>query len=114
MKYRKKPLVVEAMMFKRETYDKLREFTGRKASRLAIPKCPDGKAVCYIETLEGDKTATEGDYIIKGVQDEFYPCKPDIFEETYERVDENVHEQTGFAFMGDHGPIKHYEGYREG
>ena len=39
-----------------------------------------------IRTLEGDMRATYGDYIIKGVQGEFYPCKPDIFEATYERV----------------------------
>ena len=45
---------------------------------------------CYwqIDTLEGTMTATPGDYIIKGVQGEFYPCKPDIFEKTYEKVAE--------------------------
>lgn len=41
-----------------------------------------------IETLEGLMIATEGDYIIKGVQGEFYPCKPDIFAETYEKMEE--------------------------
>lgn len=41
----------------------------------------------YIETLEGVMTATEGDWIIKGVNGEFYPCKPDIFEKTYEPVE---------------------------
>lgn len=41
-----------------------------------------------IKTLEGDILAKEGDYIIKGVQGEFYPCKPDIFEQTYEIVEE--------------------------
>lgn len=40
-----------------------------------------------IKTLEGDMLATAGDYIIKGVQGEFYPCKPDIFEATYEEVE---------------------------
>ena len=44
--------------------------------------------VLKIETLEGLMVATEGDYIIKGVQGEFYPCKPDIFKETYEKVEE--------------------------
>lgn len=45
------------------------------------------KETMVIETLEGNMTANVGDYIIKGVQGEFYPCKPDIFEQTY---DENI------------------------
>jgi hypothetical protein len=40
-----------------------------------------------IETLEGNMLASKGDYIIKGVKGEFYPCKPDIFELTYEKID---------------------------
>lgn len=40
----------------------------------------------YIDTLEGTMCASVGDFIIKGVQGEFYPCKPDIFEKTYEKV----------------------------
>lgn len=40
-----------------------------------------------IQTLEGDLECTKGDFIIKGVNGEFYPCKPDIFEKTYERVE---------------------------
>ena len=39
-----------------------------------------------IPTLEGDHEASVGDYIIKGVQGEFYPCKPDIFKQTYEKI----------------------------
>ena len=39
-----------------------------------------------VHTLEGDMVANEGDYIIKGIKGEFYPCKPDIFKETYEEV----------------------------
>ena len=41
-----------------------------------------------IKTLEGDMIASEGDYIIKGISGEFYPCKPDIFKATYEEVEE--------------------------
>lgn len=85
-KYRKKPVVIEAMKFKRETYDDLREFTDRAANCLKIPRSPNGLAECNIDTLEGPLIATEGDYIIKGIQGEFYPCKPDIFEQTYEKV----------------------------
>lgn len=49
-----------------------------------------GTGELVIRTLEGDMTASYGDYIIKGVKGEFYPCKPDIFNETYELVEENV------------------------
>ena len=44
--------------------------------------------VLIIHTLEGDMTVSEGDWIIKGVNGEFYPCKDDIFQKTYEKVDE--------------------------
>ena len=47
------------------------------------------EAVVFIRTLEGDMKISNGDYIIKGVNGEFYPCKPDIFEKTYERVDDD-------------------------
>lgn len=42
----------------------------------------------YIRTLEGEMAITPGDYIIQGINGEFYPCKPDIFEKTYEKVEE--------------------------
>lgn len=85
-KYRKKPVVIEAVLFTRETFDEVKEFTDGKVSTMIIPRCPDGKATCIIPTLEGDHIATEGDYIIKGVHGEFYPCKPDIFMKTYSEV----------------------------
>jgi hypothetical protein len=47
----------------------------------------NGKPVLKIQTLEGDMIASIGDYIIKGIKGEFYPCKPDIFEQTYEKVE---------------------------
>lgn len=62
-KYRKKPVVIEAYQTDREL---------------------------YIQTLEGTMHVEAGDYIITGVQGEQYPCKPDIFEQTYELVDETV------------------------
>ena len=74
--YRKKPVVVEAVQWTGENYDEIVEFTRSKA-----------KLYCrslVIPTLEGDHFASKGDYIIKGVAGEFYPCKPDIFEQTYE------------------------------
>lgn len=78
MKYRKKPVVIEAVRFIGSNYKEIREFIGENAL------CSDLSIV--IPTLEGDMVAQKGDYIIKGVQGEFYPCKPDIFEQTYEEV----------------------------
>ena len=84
--YRKLPVEIEAELFTRNTWNKVELFTNNEATGFSIPKCIDGIATCTIPTLEGDHTAKEGDYIIKGVNGEFYPCKPDIFENTYEEV----------------------------
>jgi len=84
--YRKKPVVVEAIRFRRNNWNDILEFTNNTAHTLFIEKRIDGIATCIIPTLEGKHIATEGDFIIKGVQGEFYPCKPDIFEKTYEEV----------------------------
>ena len=80
MKYRKKPAVIEAIRFIGSNYEEIREFIGQNTF------CSDSSIV--IPTLEGDMVAQKGDYIIKGVQGEFYPCKPEIFKETYEKVEE--------------------------
>lgn len=81
-KFRKKPVVVEAMQFTDENKDRV--FNWITCTR--VPGDKDGKPVIVIQTLEGDMTAELCDWIIKGVQGEFYPCKPDIFEATYEPV----------------------------
>lgn len=77
-KYRKKPVVIEAVQWTGNNDDDIMEFvpTGRFGD--------DDDGGVYIMTLEGEMRASVGDYIIKGVQGEFYPCKPDIFEQTYE------------------------------
>ena len=83
MKYRKKPVVIEAMQFEDtpERLAELSEFVGTEmVSRHVDPTRPQ----LLIHTLEGVMAADVGDYIIKGVQGEFYPCKPGIFKETYE------------------------------
>lgn len=85
-KYRKLPVEIEAIRFTRKNYDDVLEFTEGKACDLRFDIRPNGKCTCIIPTLEGDHIATEGDYIIKGVHGEFYPCKPDIFWKTYEEV----------------------------
>ncbi|MHC3753044.1 hypothetical protein ACYKJ4_07745 [Streptococcus suis] len=79
-KYKKKPVVIEAIRFTGSNYKEIREFIGKNTL------CSDLSIV--IPTLEGDMVAQKGDYIIKGVHGEFYPCKPDIFNETYEVVSE--------------------------
>ena len=78
--YRKKPVVIEAIQLTVDNVDLLVEFCGDK-----IKSHPLTGVV--IETLEGDMLASQGDYIIKGIKGEFYPCKPDIFDATYELVD---------------------------
>lgn len=79
MKYRKKPVTIEAVRWTGDNRKEIHDF------------CSDAYTVdcsLYIKTLEGVHIARAGDYIIKGVHGEFYPCKPDIFEETYEEVPE--------------------------
>ena len=86
-KYRKKSVVIEALLFERgqESWETAIEFVGEQnlenPDNYAEKGIPEDCLV--IKTLEGDHTARPGDYIIKGVRGEFYPCKPHIFEETY-------------------------------
>lgn len=83
MKYTTKPVTIEAEKFIRSNLAKVREFCPVLIG-ISTPRCPDGKMMGHIETLEGVMTATEGDYIIKGLKGEFYPCKPDVFNQKYE------------------------------
>lgn len=90
--YRKKPVVVEARRITDENIldvaawaDQAHTYTG---SRHGHTDPPWSHHTCMlIETLEGGMSAYVGDWVIKGVQGEFYPCKPDIFEATYELAD---------------------------
>lgn len=86
-KYRKKPVVIEAIQFKDDP-DTLIEIQEFMQSELRISYENPDAPVIKIETLEGIMDASIGDWIIKGVNGEFYPCKPDIFEKTYEAVEE--------------------------
>lgn len=88
--YRKKPVVIEAMLYEGvESIPEAEKFVG-KSFKIGSASY-DGKkyttAVVSIETLEGDMYISKGDYIIKGLKGEFYPCKPDIFEATYEALE---------------------------
>ena len=87
--YRKKPVCIEAVQFFWSNIDEVKAFcTGRGAmeSCATVRRVHDDHEALYITTLEGEHLASIGDFIIKGVHGEFYPCKPDIFEKTYEVV----------------------------
>ena len=85
MRYRKKPVVIEAVKY-------LGGSTYAEAPNWLVEACKDGTVYLmgehlFVRTLEGEMTASLGDYIIRGVHGEIYPCKPDIFEETYEMAE---------------------------
>lgn len=86
MRYRKKPVIIEAIQFEdnSDRIIEIHEFMGGDTIRVNYED--KNNPYLKIETLEGIMKASVGDYIIKGVNGEFYPCKPDIFEKTYERV----------------------------
>ncbi len=89
-RYRKIPVVIEAVQLRWGTWDEMCDHAG-------VGKLSDGRPEGQMEgqnlalaipTLEGVMIANEGDWIIKGVEGELYPCKPSIFEKTYEAVAE--------------------------
>ncbi len=82
MKYRKKPLVVEVIQFD-SNYNECLKFLGSEPIDI-VEACYQDEVI--IQTLESVMKARQGDWIIKGIKGEFYLCKPDIFEATYENV----------------------------
>ena len=76
-KWRKKPIIIEAIQFN-GNFEEVENFVGGDAELR--------KGVLYIATLEGPLKASINDYIIKGIKGEFYPCNPEIFKMTYEKV----------------------------
>lgn len=99
MRYRKKPVIVEALQWNGKNVIDIYNFLEDKNVETQYEVNSEGKnfyidfsgGQCVtgdlmIKTLEGTMKADIGDYIIKGVNGEFYPCKPDIFEKTYEEV----------------------------
>lgn len=79
-RYRKKPVEIEAIRYDGDNYVEIKRFVGYDVSRFGR----DGHL--QIHTLEGNMAVSPGDYVIRGVKGEHYPCKPDIFEATYEEV----------------------------
>jgi hypothetical protein len=85
MKFRKKPVVIDAFKL---GYDSEPEWFINELGESISFISSDGEPYLIIQTLEGKMTAHKGDYIIKGVKGELYPCKTDIFEQTYDKVKE--------------------------
>lgn len=87
-KYRKKPIVIEATeWFKQGDHVNVKDFT--LPNNESCNYCNDNKTLHgYIATLEGGHIVCPGDFIITGVHGEHYPCKPDIFEKTYDPVED--------------------------
>ena len=83
MKYVKKPVVVDAIQMLSDNIDQVFEMLG---DNLIIVGDMDNLKH-FIDTLEGIMEISWGDYVIKGVKGEFYPCKPDIFELSYDKID---------------------------
>ena len=95
-KYRKKPVIIEAIQWNGENHREMFDFlTNYKKTNDYMSTSGENfyidhektKGGLIIKTLEGEHVATIGDFIIKGVNGEFYPCKPDIFEKTYEKAE---------------------------
>jgi hypothetical protein len=91
MKYRKKPVIIEAFLWtgdKYQTEDPVWIVEKIKSGEVWFDtdNTAHNNTNMKITTLEGVMTAQRGDYIIQGVQGEIYPCKPDIFKHTYEKV----------------------------
>ena len=83
MKCRKKPVIVEAIKYEKKHIGRALDFCNK------LRYNPHDNEY-YVDTLEGCMKVTEGDFVIKGVNGEFYPCKADIFEKTYEKLDEEI------------------------
>ena len=85
MKYKKKPIIIEAWQLTKENKDQV-------FNNITCNKAPDwddkGNEIIKIQTLEGVMIARLGDYIIRGIKGEFYPCKEDVFEATYELIND--------------------------
>jgi len=108
LRFTKKPVTIEAVQFTKALRDAIL-FDGeacpdgvkRGATILHLPTRKVWRAEFFIQTLEGKMTVSVGDWIIKGVKDEYYPCKPDIFEATYAPAAEQALALPTAAPVGD-------------
>jgi hypothetical protein len=83
-RYKTKPVVIEALLFNGENAIQIFDFIGDYEARDCIDIHTTDNPV--IKTLEGNMLCTPGDYVIKGLRGEFYPCKPDVFKQKYEQI----------------------------
>lgn len=100
MKYTKKPVTIESVQWTGNNWQEIQRFV------------PDAVRVIdmnglRVKTLEGELNVSKGDYIIKGVRGEFYPCKPDIFKQTYSPVEEATVKPESCPFCGAEGTDVH-------
>ena len=86
MRYKKKPVEVEAIKFDGTNHREILKFIYPDMSETGLAGAEEMKLPIVIETLEGDMNVSVGDYVIRGIQGELYPCKPDIFEQTYQTI----------------------------
>jgi hypothetical protein len=85
MKYRKLPVIVEAIKYQAELgNNRVINWLSQQKANITDWLFFDGEIT--IPTLEGKMKVSDGDFIIKGINGEFYPCKPDIFDKTYEPI----------------------------
>jgi hypothetical protein len=113
MKYKKKPVVIDAVQWTGENHREMFNFFTKNAFDKESMKVSqehfyidDNKVEggLVIKTLEGEHLASIGDFIIRGVKGEYYPCKPDVFEQTYEKV-EDTHIWTSSEWWKGNGTI---------
>jgi hypothetical protein len=84
MKFRKKPVEIEAVQWDGSNLQECISFLGKSYGGHVADRHPDGRSEINVLTLEGCHIASRGDWLIRGVKGEHYPCKPDIFKLTYE------------------------------
>lgn len=89
----KKPVTVQAIQFTGDNLEEVVDFVGKD---ILFTLDSLGKPCLFINTLEGANNAFVGDWIIRGVKGEFYPCKPDIFELTYDEKNPEKEEMRGY------------------
>lgn len=115
MKYRKIPVEIEAFKYDGDLISSDGEYyapnwaeTAYKEGTLYYDSVAENEPPCelFIQTLEGRFHVSVGDYIIRGVQGELYPCKPDIFEQTYEEVKDRQCNKCSF-YNGVHNVMGH-------
>lgn len=85
--FRKKPVVIEARQLSADNLESIETWCNGAIKGIMLSR---EERIIHIQTLEGEMTANIGDWVIKGVKGEFYPCKPDIFAVTYDDVSRSV------------------------